>query len=140
MDLCVYSKYQASMKIPNDILSGLFCSPIFVTHMQRTTTENAVIRAHLASRSEFHVVMSGTISAKNNVRSVFTFSCLEQESCLIYVICVCLAIAVSNKYCVVFLFCFSSSCVTCAVSFSGLSNFDCHFGILYHLLTRKYLS
>jgi hypothetical protein len=30
---------------------------------------------------------------------------------LIYVICVCLGIVVSNTYCVVFLFCFSSSCV-----------------------------
>jgi hypothetical protein len=31
------------------------------------------------------------------------------NSCLVYVICVCLRIVVSNTYCVVFLFCFSSS-------------------------------
>jgi hypothetical protein len=30
---------------------------------------------------------------------------------------------VSNTYCVVFLFCFSSSCVPSVASFSGLSNF-----------------
>jgi hypothetical protein len=33
---------------------------------------------------------------------------------------------VSNTYCVVFLFCLSSSCVPYVVSFSGLSIFDCH--------------
>ena len=32
---------------------------------------------------------------------------------------------VSNTYCVVFLFCFSSSCVPYVTSFSGLSIFDC---------------
>ena len=37
---------------------------------------------------------------------------------------------VPNTYCVVFLFCLSSSCVPYASGFSGLSNFDCPFGIL----------
>ena len=62
---------------------------------------------------------------KYDVRFVFTSSCL---SCLIYVICVCLRILVSNTDCVVF--CFSSSCVLYVASFSGLSIFDCPFGIL----------
>ena len=39
-------------------------------------------------------------------------------------------IVVSNTYCVVFLFCFSSSCVGPVASFSGLSIFDWPFGIL----------
>ena len=39
-------------------------------------------------------------------------------------------IVMSNTYCVVFLFCFSSSCVGPVVSFSGLSIFDWPFGIL----------
>jgi len=39
-------------------------------------------------------------------------------------------IVVSNTYCVVFLFCFSSSCVPYVASFSGLSIFDWPFGIL----------
>ena len=43
------------------------------------------------------------------VQFVFTSSCLYEGSRLIYVICVCLRIVVSNTYCVVFLFCFSSS-------------------------------
>jgi hypothetical protein len=51
-------------------------------------------------------------------------------SCLIYVICVCLCIVVSNTYCVVFLLCFSSSCVPYATIFYGLSCFDCPFSIL----------
>ena len=58
---------------------------------------------------------------KNDVRFVFTSSCLQESSCFIYVICVCLCIVMSNTYCVVFLFCFSSSCVHYVVSFSGIS-------------------
>ena len=42
---------------------------------------------------------------------VFTSSCLWEGSCLIYVIFVCLRIVVSNTYCVVFMLCFSSSCL-----------------------------
>ena len=44
---------------------------------------------------------------------LFTSSCLWEGSCLIYVICDCLRIVVSNTYCGVFLFCLSSSCVLC---------------------------
>ena len=46
-------------------------------------------------------------------------------SCLIYVICVCLRIVVSITYCVVFLFCFSSSCVPYVARFSRLTMFYC---------------
>ena len=63
---------------------------------------------------------------------------LQLFACLIYVICVCLRIVVSNTYCSVFLFCLSPSCVQFVVSFSGLSIFDYPFGILYRLFnTRK---
>jgi len=49
-----------------------------------------------------------------NVWFVFTPSGLWEGSCLIYVICVCLRIVVSNSYCAaVFLFCLSSVCVLC---------------------------
>ena len=54
---------------------------------------------------------------KHDVRSVFTSSCLEEGLCLAYVVCVCFRIVVSNTYCVVFLFCFCSSCVACIASF-----------------------
>ena len=40
-------------------------------------------------------------------------------------------IVVSNTYCVVCLCCLSSSCLPCVVSFSGLSIFDCPFGIYW---------
>ena len=53
---------------------------------------------HMTLRSEFRVVMSTTISAWNDVRIVFTSSCLYEGSCLIYVICVCLRMLVSHKY------------------------------------------
>jgi len=64
---------------------------------------------------------------KNYVRFVFISSCLYEGSCLIYVICVWLRIVVSNTYCVVFLLCFSSSCVPNVASFSRLSLFDFPF-------------
>ena len=37
---------------------------------------------------------------------------------------------------IVFLLCFSSPCVPYDVSFSGLSFFDCLFGILLRLFTK----
>jgi hypothetical protein len=60
-------------------------------------------------RSEFRVVMSVTISTK---------------------------IVVSNTYCVVFLFCLSSSCVPYVASFSVLSFPGRPFGILYRLFSH----
>ena len=54
-----------------------------------------------------------------------------RRACVVFTfICVCLRIAVSNTYCVVFLFCLSSSRVPCAARFSGLSISDCPVGIL----------
>ena len=41
-----------------------------------------------------------------------------------------LAFSCVHIYCVVFSLCLSSSCVTNVASFSGLSIFDCYFGIL----------
>ena len=40
---------------------------------------------------------------KDDVRFVFPSSYLQEVSCLIYVICICLRIMMSNTYCVVFL-------------------------------------
>ena len=54
----------------------------------------------------------------------------RRVSCFIHVICACLRIAVSNTYCVVFLYYLSSSCIPYVASFSGLFNFDWRFGIL----------
>ena len=39
---------------------------------------------------------------KNDVRFVFTSSCLQEDACLFYVISVCLRIVVPNTYCVCF--------------------------------------
>jgi hypothetical protein len=47
----------------------------------------------------------------NQVNDTGSWEPLVCRRALIYVICVCLGIVVSNTYCVVFLFCFSSSCV-----------------------------
>jgi hypothetical protein len=69
-------------------------------------------------------------SHENDVRFVFTSSCLYERSCIIYVICVCLCIVVSSTYCVVFLLCFSQSCSIYVASSTGLSIFDCPFVIL----------
>ena len=50
---------------------------------------------------------------RNDIRFVFTSSCLWEGSCLINVVCACLRIVVSNltqHILCLFLFCFSSSC------------------------------
>ena len=46
-----------------------------------------------------------------------------EGSCLIYVICVCLRLVVSTKYCVLFLLWFPSSCVPYVANFFRLSIF-----------------
>ena len=56
--------------------------------------------------------------------------CRRAQSCPIYVICVCLCIVLSNTYCVMFSFGFSSSGVHYVASFSELSIYDCPFRIL----------
>ena len=86
--------------------------------------------------SDFHVVVSVTISAWNDVGFVFTSSCLWERSCFIYVICVCVRIVVSNTYCVVFLFCLSLSCVSYVASLFGL---DCPFMITSSVFAKKSL-
>ena len=43
---------------------------------------------------------------------------------------ICLCNPGINTYCVVFLFCLSTSCVHYVASFPGLCIFDCPFGIL----------
>jgi hypothetical protein len=76
--------------------------------------------------SEFRVVMSVTISScKNSIRlylQSFVGGCMSYLRYLFL-------LAMSNTYCAVFLFCFPSSGVTYAASFSGLSFFDCPIGI-----------
>ena len=63
--------------------------------------------------------------------------CLWEGACLVCVVCVCLRVVVFSAYCGVVLFCFSSSfCVPSVACFSGLSLFDCPFGILYNLFTK----
>ena len=90
-------------------------------------TETNVAYIHLAC---FISQYTGNIHRERVLFLVSSLSCLQQGSCLIQVICVCLCIVVFNTYCVVFLFCFSSYCVPYAASFSVLYIFDCHFSIL----------
>ena len=84
-------------------------------------------------RSEFPVVMSVTISAKkNDVRFVFTTSCLYEGPCLIYVICVCLRIVVSNTYlCCIFVLFFFVVC-----TFMLPVSLDCSFLIFPSVLSN----
>ena len=67
---------------------------------------------------------------KNNVRFVFSSSCLQEGSCLIYVTCVCLRIVMFKTYCVVFLFSLSTSCVHYVANFYGWSIFEFSSGFL----------
>ena len=72
---------------------------------------------------------------ENDVRFVFTSSCLYESACLLYVICVCLRIVVSNTYCVVFLFCMLPVSLDCPflIARSVFSNvYLDHFTIQLH--------
>jgi len=47
-------------------------------------------------------------------------------------------VVVTDTYCVVCLFCFSSFCVPYAARFSGLSILGCPFGILWRFIYCNY--
>jgi hypothetical protein len=71
-----------------------------------------VLCAVCCSLIPFYILCSG---------SIYTYLCTKYSyTCMLYQ-----CIVVSNTYCVVFLFCFSWSCVPYVASFSGLSIFDC---------------
>jgi hypothetical protein len=90
-----------------------------------------VLSYYVSLFSEFRVVMSG--AKRCSVRLGLRLLVGERGSCLIYVICVCLSMVVSNTYSVVFLFSLSSFCVPYVASFSDCF---CPFGILSRLYSR----
>ena len=71
-----------------------------------------------------------------DVRFLFTSSCLQKDACLTYVIYVCLRIVVSNTYSFVFLFCFSSPCVSYVARFFFL---DFPFLIALSVFSNVYI-
>jgi hypothetical protein len=81
--------------------------------------------------SKFLVVMSVTMFAykRCSVRLYLQLLVGGLMSYLPYLLGFFLCIVVSNTYCVVFLLCFSSSCVHYVASFSGLSIFNYPFVI-----------
>ena len=87
--LCCMTKYNTRAAIVKILITHQYCREI---------------------TAQFRVVMSVAISA-SKVLFVFASSCSQEEAYLIYVICVCLRIVMSNTYCVVSLYCLSSSCV-----------------------------
>ena len=103
---------------------------MFCSSLPPVVCERAHVLYSLCSvRLYPQLFVGGLMSYLRYVLFVFTSSCLKEGSCLIYVVCVCLRVVVSNTYYVVFLLCFSS-CVPYFASFSGLSFFECQFGIL----------
>ena len=90
----------------------------------------------MSLRTLFRAVMSGTISAKNDVRFVFTPSCLLEDSCLIYVICACLLI-VSVQHILRCVFCFVCLRLVCPMLSVLL---DCQFLIAPSVFSNVYLS
>jgi hypothetical protein len=91
-----------------------------------------VLSYYVSLHSEFRVVMSVTISALKRY-SVRLYLQLFVGGLMSYLRYLCLFVYSGIQHilcCVVFLLCFSSSCVPFVASFSGLSFFDCPFGIL----------
>jgi hypothetical protein len=68
-------------------------------------------REHRRSKQEWFLLLSYYVSLRSEFR-VLMLLFVGWLICLVYVICVCLRMVVSNTYCVVFLLCFSSSCVS----------------------------
>jgi hypothetical protein len=66
----------------------------------------------------------------SSLRVELCTSCLKECSCLIYVICMCLFILVSNTYCVVFFVLFFFVLCTLCCQFLSIVHFDCPIGIL----------
>jgi hypothetical protein len=85
-----------------------------------------VLSYYVSLPFEFHVVMSVTIAAQKRC-SVRVYLQLFVGGLMSYLRYLCLFAFSGVQYIVL---CFSSSCVPYVASFSGLSNFDCPFGIL----------
>jgi hypothetical protein len=82
-------------------------------------------------RLSFQLFVGGLMSYLGcSVRLSFQLFVGGLMFCLCYLCCLYILVLLSNAYCVVFLFCFSSSGVPYVASFFGLSIFDCPFGFL----------
>ena len=92
--------------------------PVFFCGFRVAYPFTFVLSYCVSLRSEFHVVMSVTISAWNRCAVRFCLQLFVGDPCLVCVICVCLRVMVSSAYCVVCLLCFSSSFVPYVASFS----------------------
>ena len=88
-----------------------YCSLYFCKHFVNVT------RINLYDILLLHLDLVVQISIK--FKSRLNLKC-KLCSCVVYVISVCLRIVLSYTYCVVFLFCLSSSWVPYVVNFSGL--------------------
>jgi len=89
-----------------------------------------VLSYYVSLRFEFRVVVFGTISVWTQCSVRPYLQLFVGAPSLISVICVCLWLWCPTHIFIVYLFCFYSSCVPYFASFSGLSIFDCPFGIL----------
>ena len=100
-------------------IDNSLCNPIYIT---TTLSKEEILDNHMSVllllgnfiqrlRTRYPFTLLDTSIKKCSVG--FTSRCLQEGSCLIYVIFVfvCDCIVMSNTYCVEFLFCFSSSCV-----------------------------
>jgi hypothetical protein len=72
---------------------------------------------------------------KNDVRFVFTSSCLYEGWCLIYVICICLRSGVQHILCCVFILLFVVLCTLWCLDFPFLIAPSFWFDVIYIVLT-----
>ena len=116
---------------------------IYLFKKQNTTVQYIIVMSNILSyqmslRVLWCVVIPLRFPQKHDVRFVFTYRCVYDGSCLIYVTCVCLRIVVSNTYCVEFfaLFIFVL-CLMCPMLPVSL---DCPFLIVPLVSSNVYLS
>jgi len=102
-----------------DVKSEVTCHKTWRRFQTRVQTEQ--LEHHIKFSTGYPIFR---FPHKNDVRLIRIYLQLFTGGLMsFYLICVCLHIVVSNTYCVVFLFCFSWSCVPYVASFSRLSIF-----------------
>ena len=108
----------------------LSAPPVFWCGPCCSSIQFFVLSYYVSLPFEFHVVMSVTIAAQERC-SVRVYLQLFVGGLMSYLRYLCLFAFSGVQYIVLcFCFVFLHSCVPYVASFSGLSNFDCPFGVL----------
>jgi hypothetical protein len=110
-----------------------------LTDLEYLYKYNPVLLSHFITSVRWFSGHNSATNTKATQTGRYSFPLyIQLLACLIYVSCVWLRIVVSSTYSMVFLFCFSSSCVSCVARFSGLSFLYCPLVFYNVYWSRRY--